>query len=177
MPKTPGVRFPRVEIERIADLVIAAVRPFVSKIYYAGSFRRGLPDSGDVDVLCIPTDSKSASSALAALCDGGRLESGSGEGLDIGDVQGVPVNLFYTSSETWGSAHLYTTGSKEYNISTRMIAKRRGLKLTQAGVFTRSGRLVTSGPTEADVCRAIGIPWLPPEQRTGSAFRPGSRDE
>src|SRR6266566_3681915 len=104
MPKTPGVRYPRAEIQRVADIVIAAVRPYISKVYYAGSFRRGLPECGDADVLCIPIDAASASQALAAICDGGILESGSGEGLDIGTIQGVPINLFYTSSETWGSA-------------------------------------------------------------------------
>src|SRR6266508_4828733 len=114
MPKTPGVRFPRDEIQRVADLVIAAVRPYISKVYYAGSFRRGLSECGDADVLCIPIDAASASRALADICDGGILESGSGEGLDIGTVQGIPVNLFYTTPECWGAAHLYTTGSKEY---------------------------------------------------------------
>jgi DNA polymerase (family 10) len=60
---------------------------------------------------------------------------------------------------------VYFTGSKQHNIHIRDIGVKRGLKISEYGVFRAStGRRLVSA-TEAEVYAAIGLPWIPPELR------------
>ena len=51
----------------------------------------------------------------------------------------------------WGSALQYFTGSKEHSIALRKIAIKKGLKLSEYGVFR--GEKAVAGKTEKDVGR------------------------
>jgi DNA polymerase (family 10) len=44
---------------------------------------------------------------------------------------------------------------------------RRGLKLSEYGIFDRQGKRL-GGASEAEVYRAVGLPWIPPELREGA---------
>ncbi len=74
-------RYPRGVIAAVGRKVRAAIEPYVERSCYVGSFRRGLPTCGDLDILLIPKSdmyaSPDVSRAFAALCVGGVLESGS----------------------------------------------------------------------------------------------------
>ena len=177
-------RYPRGVIAAVGRKVRAAIEPYVERSCYVGSFRRGLPTCGDLDILLIPKSdmyaSPDVSRAFAALCVGGVLESGSGGELDIGTVPfhpsdggtygGVSVNLFYTDYENWGAALLYTTGSRDYNKACRAWARQNGYRLNQYGVFRGGHRIPDSGFSERAALRVLGLPWLPPNRRIGSAF-------
>jgi DNA polymerase (family 10) len=166
------IRYDRTTAYLVAATVYDALKPFLSRSAIVGSYRRGLPTVGDVDILVIPRDGVSEDyicGRFSAVCDGGSLESG-GSGLAIGGVDGVPVNVFFTTPEEWGAALLYTTGSKKFNERFRGIAKSRGLRVNQYGVFHRGDSndepIPDSGFSERAVCRSIGVVWLPPEART-----------
>jgi DNA polymerase (family 10) len=65
----------------------------------------------------------------------------------------------------WGAALQYFTGSKAHNIRTREIAVRKGLKLSEYGLFhAKSGRLIVA-ETEEEVYEKLGLPWIPPTLR------------
>ncbi len=57
----------------------------------------------------------------------------------------------------------YFTGSKAHNIHIRGIAKEKGLKLSEYGVFCEDTKV--AGKTEEEVYRALGMVWIPPEIR------------
>jgi len=165
----------------VGQKVRAAINPYVERSCYVGSYRRGLPTCGDLDILLVPIPGLSfrVSDAFASVCFGSVLDSGSGGELDIGTVlcgydsltaRMVSVNLFYTTPENWGSALLYTTGSKDYNKASRAWARAMGYRLNQYGVFRGGKRVPDSGFSERAALRVIGLPWLPPARRTGSAF-------
>ena len=168
-----GPRIDRTTAYLVARRVWDAIDPYISKTCIAGSYRRGLPTCGDVDIVVITRDGVSletVNEALASVCDDGELET-AGE-LSIGRVvvgngDWVSINAFYTTPENWGAMLLYATGSKLFNIRFRGIAKSRGLKVNQDGVFRGKHRLPGIGFSERSVCRAIGVGWLPPEARTG----------
>jgi DNA polymerase (family 10) len=65
--------------------------------------------------------------------------------------------------DDFGSAMVYFTGSRELNIKLRKIAISRDMKLNEYGVFHGDERL--AGKTEADVFRALGLDYIPPELR------------
>ncbi len=67
--------------------------------------------------------------------------------------------------ESWGAALQYFTGSKAHNIRTREIAVRKGLKLSEYGLFrVDDGSLIVS-ETEEEVYERLGLPWIPPTLR------------
>lgn len=183
MPKKAGVRFPRAVALSMARYLLIKLDPFVNVSAISGSLRRGLPDCGDVDILIIPKHRLPSpvyvQDAVCALCVG--VPQIIGDDLIIADFRLpdgglIPVNIFMTAPENWGAALHYTTGSRDYNVSVRSVAKARGFTADQYGVWVRSKRgtredyIDGSGETEVAYCRAIGIPWLPPEARINHAF-------
>ena len=50
----------------------------------------------------------------------------------------------------------------------REIAVRKGLRLSEYGVFDESSGTRVAGATEEDVYAAVGLPWFPPELRENS---------
>jgi len=67
--------------------------------------------------------------------------------------------------ESWGAALQYFTGSKHHNIKLREIAKEKGLKINEYGVFeVESGKKV-AGKTEEEVYAVLGMQYIPPEIR------------
>jgi len=66
--------------------------------------------------------------------------------------------------QSFGAALQYLTGSKAHSIALRKRALRRGLKLSEYGVFDRRDRR-KGGKTEEEMYRAVGLSWIPPELR------------
>ncbi|MDW8114783.1 MAG: PHP domain-containing protein, partial [candidate division WOR-3 bacterium] len=73
------------------------------------------------------------------------------------------VDIRIVPQESYGAALQYFTGSKAHNIKLRSIAKDKGLKISEYGVF--KGDKMIAGRTEEEVYKAIGLPWIPPELR------------
>ncbi|HUL37367.1 MAG TPA: PHP domain-containing protein, partial [Thermodesulfobacteriota bacterium] len=65
--------------------------------------------------------------------------------------------------DSYGAALQYFTGSKGHNIHLRGIAKARGIKINEYGVF--KGKRKIAGKEEKDVYRSLGIDWIEPELR------------
>jgi DNA polymerase (family 10) len=174
MTRDPTVRWDR-EFALVAGRKAAsAIDPLVSRLAYAGSVRRMRPDVGDVDLLVIPKPGlswESIKSAVASVCEDGRVVGRGGKltGWVPVDGDAVKLNVFFTDSESWGAALMFTTGSRKYNVACRAFARKKGLKLNEYGVWKGDVRLPGSD-SEGGICRALGIPWLPPIERIGSAF-------
>jgi DNA polymerase (family 10) len=66
----------------------------------------------------------------------------------------------------FGSAAHYFTGSKQHNILIRELAMKKGLKVSEYGVFKGEKRI--AGKTEEEVFKAVGLPFIPPELREGT---------
>lgn len=129
----------------------------------AGSYRRGKDTVGDLDFVCVADDPGAAADRLTSF-DGVEQVLGRGETkTSVRLATGVQVDLRLVPAESFGAAWLYFTGSKQHNIVLRGMAKDRGLKLNEYGLF-RGDKLV-AGRTEKDVYAALDLPWFPPELR------------
>jgi DNA polymerase (family 10) len=137
----------------------------VKEIALAGSIRRGRETVGDIDLLVTSDHPRVVMDAFVALPDVAEvLEKGGTKG-SIRHRDGIQVDLRVVEPECFGAALLYFTGSKQHNIRIREMAVRKGLKLSEYGLFREaSGRRVT-GASEEEVYAAIGLPWIPPELR------------
>jgi DNA polymerase (family 10) len=80
---------------------------------------------------------------------------------------GLQVDLRVVPRESFGAALQYFTGSKDHNVIVRGMAKQKGLKINEYGVFRVDDGAETyiAGETEKDVYAALGLPVFPPELR------------
>jgi len=62
--------------------------------------------------------------------------------------------------DSYGAALQYFTGSKGHNIHLRGIAKAKGLKINEYGVF--KGKKKIAGKEEKEIYRSLGMSWIEP---------------
>jgi len=137
----------------------------VKQISLAGSIRRMKETVGDIDILVTSSKPDTVMRAFVALPQVAEvLERGTTKG-SMRHREGIQVDLRVVDPACFGAALVYFTGSKQHNIHIRDIGVKRGLKISEYGVFRAStGRRLVSA-TEAEVYAAIGLPWIPPELR------------
>jgi DNA polymerase (family 10) len=138
--------------------------PGVRAAEVAGSVRRRRETVADLDVLVSAEDAAPAVRAFTGLSG---VVAVLAEGPTRASVRlrcGMQADLRVLPPDAWGAALLYFTGSKAHNIALRARALRRGLKISEYGVFDREGRRL-GGATEEEVYRAVGLPFIPPELR------------
>lgn len=141
--------------------------PGLLQIEVAGSFRRGVETVGDIDLLArAEGDGARVVDHFVAFPGATRVEAAGSTKGSIVLRSRLQVDLRVIPGESWGAALHYFTGSKEHNVRIRQIAKKRGLRVSEWGVFRGEGddeRI--AGATEADVFASLGLPWIPPELR------------
>ena len=139
----------------------------VKRTAYAGSLRRMAQTIGDVDLL-VAADERHAAPIMEAFVSLGGVERVLAHGETKSSVitsAGPQVDLRVVSPQVWGAALIYFTGSKAHNIRIREMAVRKGLKLSEYGLFrAKSGRLIVA-ETEEEVYEHLGLPWFPPTLR------------
>jgi DNA polymerase/3'-5' exonuclease PolX len=158
-------RMPVLAAWELAERTVAALRAAapLDQHVVAGSLRRGRESVGDLDLLATSTNPEPIFEAFGRL-PGVREIRLRGETKETVIVDpGVQIDLRVVPPESFGAALQYFTGSKDHNIHLRSIARDRGLKINEYGVFR--GESPIAGRTEEEVYRALDLPWIPPELR------------
>jgi DNA polymerase (family 10) len=142
--------------------------PGVKRASIAGSLRRMRETIGDVDVLASAATPARVIERFCASPFAARVLAAGDTKASVITPQGVQVDLRAVVPESFGAALQYFTGSKEHNVQLRERAIRQGLKVNEYGVYElKSGKRI-AGREEADVYKALGLPWIPPELREDS---------
>ena len=143
-----------------------AQTPGVDAITPAGSLRRGRETVGDLDLL---VTGPNATAALETFLTYPRVDEvlGRGENKASAKVgrEGLQVDVRALPPNTFGAAMQYFTGSKDHNVAIRTRAVKRGLKLSEYGLFRVEDESRIAGETEAGIYEALGMAWIPPELR------------
>jgi DNA polymerase (family 10) len=142
----------------------------VNKIEYAGSLRRRKETIGDIDIL-VTTDAKNhtketVNSIMNHFLDYPHVIDVLAHGNTKSSIllnTGVQVDLRVLEQKSFGAAMHYFTGSKAHNIAMRNLAKKKGLKLSEYGVF-KVDKMI-AGKTEDEVFKSVGLPYIIPEIR------------
>jgi DNA polymerase (family 10) len=132
---------------------------------YAGSLRRMRESIGDVDILAAARDSKPLMDAFTRLPAVADVIARGPTKSSIRTTTGLQVDLRVVPPEVWGAALQYFTGSKAHNIRVREIAVRKGLKLSEYGLFRAEDDELIVSETEQEVYEQLGLPWIPPTLR------------
>jgi DNA polymerase (family X) len=152
---------------QVAEEIVTALSAVsgCQRCTYAGSLRRMRETIGDIDVLAAAPDSKALMAAFVGLPLVADVIVTGTKKTSIRTSAGLQVDLRVVPLESWGAALQYFTGSKQHNVRVREIAVRKGLKLSEYGLFqVDSGELVVS-ETEEDVYAKLGLAWVPPTMR------------
>ena len=137
----------------------------VRRSAYAGSLRRMVETIGDVDLLVASGDAGPIMETFTSLSAVERVLAKGETKSSIVTRGGLQVDLRVVPLEVWGAAMIYFTGSKAHNVRIREMAVRKGLKLSEYGLFqVRSGKLLVA-ETEEEVYERLGLPWIPPTLR------------
>ncbi|HEV2317932.1 MAG TPA: helix-hairpin-helix domain-containing protein [Thermoplasmata archaeon] len=159
------VRRPILVVWELAERVVAELRSRVSvdQLVTAGSLRRGRETVGDIDLLATSSTPEAVFDAFSAL-EGVREVRLRGETKEtVIFAPGIQIDLRVVPPESFGAALQYFTGSKEHNIHLRSLARDRGLKINEYGVFR--GEASVAGRTEEEVYAALNLRVMPPEIR------------
>ncbi len=153
--------------ERIADTLRAL--PGVTRAVPAGSLRRMQETVGDIDIITASDRPAAVMEAVRALPLVAEVVASGQTKTSILTTSGPQVDVRVVAPGEFGAALQYFTGSKEHNVRLREIAKRRGLKVNEYGLFriaedgTEIERL--GGETEDEVYALLGMQAPPPEIR------------
>ncbi len=139
--------------------------PQVRKISIAGSLRRMRETVRDFDLLITSTKPAKVMEIFTSLPQVAEVLVHGETKATIRHREGIQVDLRVVEPECFGAALQYFTGSKEHNIRVRELASRKGLKVSEYGVFNEATGKRLAGATEEEVYRAIGLPYIPPELR------------
>jgi len=143
----------------LANKIVKQLIPYCKKIQTAGSIRRKEKNPRDIDIVLIPKDRLKLEDCMEKL--GSKVQGGEKE--SIWKVQGVKVELYYTTGENWGATLLAYSSRKGAGIGLRIIARLNGFKLNQYGLW-RKGEMV-AGRTEEEIYKALGREYKKPENR------------
>lgn len=170
--KTGGLKGKKKEINEVKEkeriLKRSDLKFLASKYILAGSYRRGKELLGDVDIIVrdgdeynrLKEDLKKKYSPVKNLVNGDKKES-----LKV-NIKGKNVQvdiLKVYKKEEFIPSLLYFTGSKNFNITMRKIAKDKGFLLNQYGLFKGDKRVDIK--SEKDIFKMLDMKYLSPEKR------------
>jgi DNA polymerase (family 10) len=154
-----GMAFP------VAKRIVEALRQKTGskKIEWAGSLRRMRENIGDIDILATGPDKEKIVHSFTHLPEVKEVLASGETKASIIVEGGIQIDLRVVEKDSYGAALQYFTGSKAHNIHLRGIAKTRGIKINEYGVF--KGEKKMGGREEKEVYKALGMDWIEPELR------------
>jgi DNA polymerase (family 10) len=196
MAATAGERMYWAHADEIVQQLLAHMREVkgIRQIEAAGSYRRGRETIGDIDLLVDADDPKAAMDQLGKFEEMATVVGRGDTKMSIRLGGGLQIDLRVVPTKSFGAALQYFTGSKDHNVVLRGMAKDRGLRINEYGVFRTEAKLTkrksapgsaegssdaddeatfknpdspnfVAGRTEEEVYAAMDLPCFPPEIR------------
>ena len=162
-------RIPLIEAYPMAQDVLEYMRgeESIREISVAGSLRRMKETIGDIDIL-VSAERKDWRKIHEHFVKYPEVDKILAKGETKSSVvlkNGRQVDLRTVEPISWGAALQYFTGSKQHNVRVRDIAKEKGLKVNEYGVFKADTEERLGGEREEEVYELVGMEWIPPEIR------------
>ncbi|OQX78813.1 MAG: DNA polymerase III [Candidatus Omnitrophica bacterium 4484_70.1] len=137
----------------------------VKRIEIAGSLRRRKETVKDIDILVVSSHPSKVMKKFVNLeWVKEVIACGDTKSSIISKEADLQVDLRVVDKDSFGSALLYFTGSKEFNIKFRQIAQRRGWKINEYGVFDEKDKKI-AGKTEEEIFQLMKMQYIIPEMR------------
>ena len=153
-------RILRVEAEQVMLPILTQLRK-LGKVEVCGSYRRKCPDLGDIDLV------GSKPEMIVELTRMGEvLNAGSRKAEVLIPYKGdkVQVDIYFATRAEWVPMIMFLTGSADENKRLRFIAKSKGWKLNQYGLWDGE-RCLSKGMSEEKIYALLGQEYKVPERR------------
>ena len=154
-----GTAFP------LAKRIVETLREKIGskKIEWAGSLRRMRENIGDIDILATGPNHQKIVHTFTHLPEVKEVLASGETKASVIVEGGVQIDIRVVEENSYGAALQYFTGSKGHNIHLRGIAKTKGIKINEYGVFR--GEKKIGGKEEKEVYQVLGMDWIEPELR------------
>ena len=151
----------------LAEAILETLRELreVDQIEAAGSLRRMRETVKDIDILVTSKTPARVMDVFVGLPNVAEVSAHGETKSSVRLRENIAVDLRVVEPGCFGAALQYFTGSKQHNIRVRELAQRKGLKVSEYGVFNEKTNRRVAGKTEAEVYQAVGLPFIPPELR------------
>ena len=148
------------------------------KFNITGSYRRLLKETGDIDILLVNKNIKKIKdlkniNVIEKIVEQlkkdnklvGILASGKTKLMCLIKIKNIVrhLDIIFVPMESYYTALVYFTGSKEFNIKSRRIAKEQGYTLNQYGLFKGKEKIPIE--SEKSLFNKLGIKYLKPKDR------------
>jgi DNA polymerase (family 10) len=139
----------------------------VKDVVTAGSFRRRRETVGDLDILVTCESGPAVMDRFVAYEDVREVLARGETKSTVLLRSRFQVDLRVVPQVAFGAALHYFTGSKDHNVAIRTIGVKKGLKISEYGIFQGEGEKEkrVGGQTEEEVFAAVGLPYIAPELR------------
>jgi len=150
----------------------------IDNIEVAGSVRRKKDTIKDIDILVTSKKPKEVMKEFIHLDLVKEVLAHGETKSSVISTDNMQVDLRVVEHDSFGSALLYFTGSKEFNIRLRQLAIKKGYKVNEYGVFSATstkdkGGSVSggkkdkklAGKTEEEIFQLFKMAYIPPELR------------
>lgn len=141
----------------------------VERFSVAGSFRRAVETSKDIDFIVVTEAVEVVRENLInTLAIQEVVAAGNTKISVILDLdEPVSVDFRLVKDKEYATALHHFTGSKDHNVRMRQLAKARGEKISEYGVEQEDGTVLTF-QDEAAFFAHFDLPWIPPSLRSGT---------
>ena len=192
-------RIPRTEVAAHGAVVIKALQKIDPNFeaVVMGSYRRGAKDSGDIDMI-ITRKGASFSQIRTVVFDTlipylfktgflkvslATIRSNDASGTKWHGASCLPgaevwrrIDFLVVPEYEMGAALIYFTGNDIFNRSMRLLARKKGMRLNQKGLYkdVKHGRrgerlndgVLVEGRSDKKIFEILGVPWREPHERT-----------
>jgi len=147
-----------------ARLDVMSRRDTIGRFEPAGSFRRKKDTVGDLDVIVESDDPEGVFGNLERWRPVDKVLE-RGETKMSFRVDALQIDIRVVPPEEYGACLLYFSGNTEHNIAMRERAIKKGLKLSEYGLFDADDETRVECSTEREIYNALGYEYLDPEDR------------
>jgi len=160
---------------RQAKDICEQLTPLCSDVAIVGSIRRHCGLCGDIDIVCLASDTQRQAVRSRCLLKSPTIKQDGNQILSIVLNNGINVQIFFAHPKTqdlftpepsnWGSIMLCRTGPKQFNQAICIRAAKLGYKWnTFKGII--SGDQIIASETEQDIFKTLKIKPISPRNRT-----------
>ena len=176
------LRIPRAEIEAYKQIFDEVFDYENAEYHIVGSYRRGVEESGDIDVILTNNKPSILKDFVKRLKAKGVilhiLANGAKKNLVIGQLDGKParrLDFLYSPREEYPFALLYFTGSATFNVMMRQKALDMSYTLNEHGFHKMVGKVKGAKVTEPftsekDIFDFLNIEYKEPTERKNAVI-------
>lgn len=138
----------------------------IIKIKYAGSLRRKEETIGDIDILVASNNPKITSNIFINYPNVDKVLGNGETKSSVWLKDKIQIDLRVIPLESFGTALQYFTGNVDHNVSLRKIAIKKGLKLSEYGLYNKQNVNLAKNKSEKWVYKYLVNNYISPLLRT-----------